>query len=183
MKPNFKILATGTLAALLSATLPSTLQADDVNPPLIAVLQPTAGNEVTGTISFTQTGDKVTVEANVSGLKPNAKHGFHIHEYGDVSSPDGSSAGGHYNPEGHDHALPTTETRHAGDFGNLEADAEGNATLTLTVDNITLVDDDTAIIGRGVIVHADPDDGGQPTGNAGPRIAMGVIGVMNPADK
>lgn len=185
MKTNFKTLATGTLAAVFAVTIPSTLRADDNdNPPLIAILQPTAGNDVTGTITFTQSGDKVTVDAQVSGLEPNSKHGFHVHEYGDLSKPDGTSAGGHYNPGKHDHALPTTETRHAGDFGNLEADADGNAVLNLTVDNITLVDDDdTAIIGRGVIVHANPDDGGQPTGNAGDRIAMGVIGVMNPGDK
>lgn len=183
MKPNLKTLATGTLAAVLAASIPSTLRADDDNPPLIAILQPTAGNDVTGTILFTQSGDKVTVDAQVSGLKPDSEHGFHIHEFGDVSSPDGTSAGGHFNPEKHDHALPTTETRHAGDFGNLKADADGNAVLNITVDNITLIDDDTAIIGRGVIVHADPDDGSQPTGNAGPRVAMGVIGVKNPADK
>ncbi len=185
MKAKFKILATGTLAAVLAASLPSTLRADeDENVPLIANLQPTAGNDVTGTITFTQTGDKVTVDAQVSGLEPNSEHGFHIHEFGDLSKSDGTSAGGHYNPEKHDHALPTTEVRHAGDLGNLKADADGNAVLNITVDNITLIeDDDKAIIGRGVIVHAKPDDGGQPTGNAGDRIAMGVIGVMNPADK
>ena len=182
MKTNLKILATGTLAAVLSATVPVTLQAADANPALIAVLTPTEGNDVTGTVTFTETDGKVTVEAKVMGLKPNSEHGFHIHEFGDISAADGKSAGGHYNPEGHDHALPETETRHAGDLGNLEADADGNATLKITVDNINLVEGKDPIIGRGLIVHADPDDGGQPTGNAGARIAMGVIGVENTGD-
>jgi superoxide dismutase, Cu-Zn family len=92
-------------------------------------------------------------------------------------SPDATSAGGHFNPEGHPHALPDQEKRHAGDFGNLKADGDGNATLTLTVDNITLNCGGHGILGRAVIVHAKPDDGGQPTGNAGDRIGAGVIGL------
>jgi Cu-Zn family superoxide dismutase len=183
MKIYFLKLTTGTLAALLAVLVPATLHAADAPAALIAVLTPTEGNDVTGTVTFTQDGNKVTATAKVNGLKPNSEHGFHIHEFGDISAPDGTSAGGHFNPGGHDHALPTTEVRHAGDFGNLEANADGVAEKSLTVDNITLVEGATAIIGRSLIVHADPDDGGQPTGNAGPRIAMGVIGVHNPADK
>ncbi|MGC1480812.1 MAG: superoxide dismutase family protein [Chthoniobacterales bacterium] len=185
MKTKLKTLATGSLVAVLSATVAATLHAHedhDHDHPLIAVLTPTEGNDVTGTIIFTEADGKVTIEADVKGLKPNSSHGFHIHEFGDISAADGKSAGGHYNPEKHDHALPDKEVRHAGDLGNLDADADGNAELTLTVDNISLMTGQDPIIGRSVIVHADPDDGGQPTGNAGPRIAMGVIGVENPGD-
>lgn len=151
---------------------------------LAAVIMPTEGNEAHGIVTFTSGEDgKVTVRARVRGLTPNSKHGFHIHEFGDARSDDGSSAGGHYNPEGHDHALPNGEARHAGDLGNLEADEQGNAQLTLTVDNISLCCGKAPILGRGLVVHAKPDDGGQPTGNAGSRIGMGVIGIAQPSDK
>lgn len=150
---------------------------------LIAVLQPTAGNDVSGQVIFKDLGDgKVEVTAKVEGLKPDSKHGFHVHEYGDLTADDGTATGGHFNPEGHDHGLPETEVRHAGDFGNLEANSEGMAEFKLVVDNITLTKGANAVLGRGVIVHAKMDDGGQPTGNAGPRIAQAVIGVMNPGD-
>lgn len=148
---------------------------------LIAVLQPTAGNEAHGTVVFERQGrNEVRITARVRGLEPNAEHAIHVHEFGDMRSDDGTSAGGHYNPEGHPHALPHAAERHAGDFGNLEADSNGEAVLTLTVDNISLAGRNNPVIGRAVIVHAQPDDGGQPTGNAGPRIAAGVIGVVNP---
>ena len=88
----------------------------------------------------------------------------------------GASAGGHFNPEGHDHGLPATEKRHAGDFGNVTADAAGKAKFSLVVDNLT-VSKWNGVAGRSVIVHAKADDGGQPTGNAGGRVACGVIGV------
>lgn len=151
----------------------------------VALMIPTAGNTVRGVIRFDETDDGVTVTAEVTGLSPNQKHGFHIHEFGDISAPDGTATGGHYNPEGHDHVLPNgtpekPHAGHAGDLGNLEADAEGNATFSKTFTNITIFDDDhNPIIGRGVIIHAQEDDGGQPTGNAGARIAQGIVGVAN----
>ena len=97
---------------------------------------------------------------------------------GDDTVNDGASAGGHYNPEGHEHALPEKAMRHAGDLGNLTADAMGKARLELTVDNISVAGPKNPILGRGVIIHEKVDDGGQPTGNAGGRIACGVIGVV-----
>jgi superoxide dismutase, Cu-Zn family len=143
----------------------------------VCVVQPTKGNECHGVVWFETLPDgKVKVTAKISGLRPNQKHAIHVHEFGDITSEDGTSLGGHYNPEHHEHGLPTQEMRHAGDLGNLTADAEGNADYTITVDNMTLVDKD-AIIGRGVVVHEKVDDGGQPTGNAGARIGVGVIGV------
>lgn len=147
-------------------------------PTLVAVLSATAGNEVTGWIKFEpQSEGTVKLTWDVSGLQPDSEHAFHVHEFGDLSAADGSAAGGHFNPLGHDHGLPDQEHRHAGDFGNLKADASGHSQGELVVDNIQLTEGDSAIIGRGLIIHAKPDDGGQPTGNAGDRIAQAVIGV------
>src|SRR3979411_463580 len=142
----------------------------------LANLEPTTGNSARGTVTFTQDGDEVRVRANVSGLKPGAEHGFHIHEKGDCSSGDGMSAGGHFNPLGKPHAHPSTPDRHAGDLFALKADDYGNATLSTQLDVITVTEGPTGIIGRGLIVHAQPDDyNTQPTGNAGARVACGVI--------
>ena len=146
----------------------------------VAVIHETAGNKCHGTVRFTQDGENVKVVANIEGLSPGQKHAFHIHQFGDCSSPDGMSAGGHYNPENHQHGLPEKEMRHAGDLGNLEADSDGKAHLEITVSNISIAGIKNPIIGRGVIVHAKVDDGGQPVGNAGARIGCGVIGVANP---
>ena len=146
----------------------------------VAVLHATTGNKCQGTVRFTQEGDSVKVVADLEGLTPGQKHAFHIHEFGDCSSADGASAGGHYNPEKHQHGLPTADSRHAGDLGNLEANNEGKAHYEITVKNISVAGLKNPIIGRGVIVHAKVDDGGQPVGNAGARIACGVIGVANP---
>jgi Cu-Zn family superoxide dismutase len=151
---------------------------------LVAVLSPTEGNQAAGVVTFKSAGKgKVEVKADISGLSPNSKHAIHVHQYGDLTSKDGKSAGDHYNPLGHQHALPDQKVRHAGDFGNLEADANGTATMTLVVSNISLAGQLSPIIGRGLVVHAKLDDGGQPSGNAGDRIAVGVIGVRNPKDK
>lgn len=177
-----------TLAATALQTVTSqpdggrtTQQSEDVNS-LVCVIYPTEGNECRGVVRFTKAPDGVHVVADLKGLSPNSTHGFHIHEFGDATAADGSSAGGHYNPDHHDHALPAESVRHAGDLGNVKADAKGNATVDLVVHNITLNGQDAPIIGRGVIVHAKPDDGGQPTGNAGARIGIGVIGIANPGD-
>ena len=150
---------------------------------LVAVLSPTEGNQTTGVVIF-KSVDKgqVEIDAQLTGLPPNSKHAIHIHQYGDLTSKDGKSAGDHYNPMHHPHALPDKENRHAGDFGNLESDQNGNANFKLTVDNISLAGRLSPIIGRGVVVHAKLDDGSQPSGNAGDRIAVGVIGVRNPKD-
>jgi Cu-Zn family superoxide dismutase len=110
------------------------------------------------------------------GLKK-GKHGFHIHEFGDCSAPDGTSAGGHFNPEGKMHGAPVDMSRHAGDMGNIEADESGKAHLEY-IDPMMSLTGDHSIIGRSVILHQNEDDlKTQPTGNAGPRIACGVIGV------
>lgn len=151
---------------------------------LLAVLKPTEGNSASGVITFTTLPDgKVLVAGQVSGLTPNSEHGFHIHQYGDIRSADGTSLGDHYDPLHMEHAMPTAEMRHAGDFGNIKANDQGVAEVKLVVDNISLSGQKSPIIGRGLVVHANRDDGSQPTGNAGARIAVGVIGVLNPEAK
>ncbi len=117
------------------------------------------------------------ITAKLSGLTEGA-HGFHVHEFGDCSAPDGSSAGGHFNPAGAPHAGPADLHRHAGDMGNVTAGKDGMATIEY-VDAQASFDGPSSILGRGVIVHANPDDlKTQPTGNAGGRIACGVVGVV-----
>ena len=145
-------------------------------PVAVAKLEPTKGNNVSGTVTFTQKGDKVLVSARLSGLNPGQEHGFHIHEKGDCSSGDGMSTGGHFNPFGKPHGHFGQGERHAGDFPALRADAGGNANLEKLMDTITVTDGPASVVGRGLIVHRDADDyKTQPTGNAGPRIACGVI--------
>src|ERR1700745_1026356 len=123
----------------------------------IAVLHPTAGNNVTGSVTFTKSGNEVRVEADVTGLTP-GKHGFHIHEFGDCSSSDGN----------------------AGDLGNIEADASGKAHLEWN-DKVMKLSGADSIVGHAVIVHEKADDlKTQPPGNAGGRLACGVIGVAKP---
>lgn len=142
-----------------------------------AVLEPTQGNQVTGTVNFLEAPDGIRVEATIEGLEPNTTHGFHIHEEGDCSAPDGTSAGGHFNPTDDPHGGPDdpADERHVGDLGNLESDADGVATYD-RVDDLLTVEGTTSILGRGMIVHAGADDlESQPTGDAGARLACGVI--------
>jgi Cu-Zn family superoxide dismutase len=158
-------------AALISACA-STAPA---GPKATATLEPTRGNTAAGTVTFQQDGDKVLVTANVSGLKPNQEHGFHAHEKGDCSSGDGMSTAGHFNPNGKAHGKPDAE-HHAGDMPALKSDANGNAQASFTLSGVTVGSGTTDLVGRGLIVHAAPDDyTTQPTGNAGARIACGVI--------
>jgi Cu-Zn family superoxide dismutase len=142
----------------------------------VAIITPTKGNMLTGIVTFEETEKGVRIIANLSGLSPGS-HGFHIHEFGDLRSDDGTSAGGHYNPTGMPHSMPMTENRHAGDMGNITADSSGNSHLDY-VDPVMQLQGLHSIIGRAVIVHAKEDDlKTQPTGNAGARIGQGVIGV------
>ena len=144
-------------------------------PSAVANLDPTTGNATRGSVTFTQRGDKVRVVAQVSGLKPGAEHGFHVHEKGDCSSGDGMSAGGHYNPAGKPHGSLATD-HHAGDMPNLKADSYGNASATFELAGVSVGGASADLVGRGLIVHRDPDDyKTQPTGNAGPRLACAVI--------
>lgn len=167
---------TSSLLVLLAWTL-----AAHAEPPAraVAVLHPTKNNKVHGVVWFTRVKDRVRVVADISGLTPGI-HGFHVHEYGDCSSDDASSAGGHFNPTKMPHAAQTAGMRHEGDLGNVTADASGNAHVDI-LDSKLKLDGPNSIVGRAVIVHANPDDlKTQPAGNAGPRVACGVIGIAAP---
>jgi len=145
----------------------------------VAQLDPTKGSTTSGTVTFEQRSGKVLVTAEVRGLKPNAEVGFHVHEKGDCSSGDGMSAGGHFNPKGTPHGNPGSGPHHAGDMPMLRSDASGAAKLVWEADELTVTDGPASVVGKGVIVHRDPDDyKTQPTGNAGPRLACGVVKRM-----
>src|SRR5438128_12460046 len=142
----------------------------------IAAVHPTEGSKVSGTVTFTEVADGVQVHAELTGLTP-GKHGVHVHEFGDCSAVDASSAGAHFNPTNQPHAGPDTGARHEGDMGNIEADASGGAKLDYVDRQISLTNDAKSVIGRSVVVHAKPDDlKTQPSGDSGARIACGVIG-------
>jgi len=145
-------------------------------PRATATLEPTKDSQTAGTVTFVQKGSSVQVTADVRGLTPNAEHGFHVHEKGDCSSGDGMSAGGHFNPDGVPHGNAQPSDGHAGDMPNLKADASGNAKATFDLAKMTVGEGKSSIVGKGLIVHKDPDDyKSQPTGNAGARLACGVI--------
>ena len=145
----------------------------------VAVLHATGHGKVEGMIWFTQQGNHVEISGEITGLTPGL-HAFHIHEFGDCSSPDGMSAGGHYNPTGMKHGSPEHGERHVGDLGNIRADDNGKAAIDIK-DTLVQLHGPHSIIGRAVIVHADPDDfKSQPAGNAGARIACGVVGIAKP---
>jgi len=142
----------------------------------ICVLHPTEGSNVSGTVTFTREGEQVKIVADIEGLTP-GKHGFHIHEFGDCSASDGTSAGGHFNPENTKHGGPDDEIRHVGDLGNVEAGDDGTAHLQMT-DSMVSMQGEHSIIGRAVVIHAGEDDfSSQPTGAAGARLACGIIGI------
>ena len=143
----------------------------------VAVLHPTAGNKVAGTVTFIEVADGVQVHADLTGLGP-GDHGFHVHEFGDCSAADAASAGAHFNPTTQPHAGPDDTARHVGDMGNVKAESSGKATLEYVDHDMSLTKDDKSVIGRSVIVHAKRDDlKTQPSGDAGGRVACGVIGV------
>jgi Cu-Zn family superoxide dismutase len=143
----------------------------------VAVMEPRSDSQVRGTVTFTELENgAIAVKLDLSGV-PEGIHGFHVHEKGDCSAPDATSAGPHFNPHGLHHAGPNDVERHAGDFGNVVAPASGIVKSELVMGGISLkegaVDN---VAGRGLILHAKRDDlTSQPTGDAGGRIACGVI--------
>lgn len=140
-----------------------------------AVLLPTKGNEVRGVVHFSQRDGLVVVTGHITGLAPGA-HGLHIHEKGNCTAADASSAGGHYNPYNAPHAGPRSEAHHGGDLGNIIANVDGEADFTIEVIGITVGPVGNSVVGRAVIVHADADDLiTQPSGNSGARLACGLI--------
>jgi len=128
-----------------------------------------------GTVTFTQQGKDVVVNAEVHGIPGNGLHGIHIHEGSECLAPEFNTAGGHFAPNGNPHACPPTEPRHAGDLGNIEV-VDGTGSLNQVTDQISLGTGPTSVIGRTVILHEGEDDcTTQPSGNSGARIACGQI--------
>jgi Cu-Zn family superoxide dismutase len=138
-----------------------------------ATIQSSSG--VGGTVTFTEQGGTVNVEARLTGVGA-GEHGFHVHEKGDCSAPDFTSAGGHFNPSGAPHGAPADAAHHAGDFGNITIAADGTGSVTLSSSMLTVSPGPNSVVGKGVIVHEKADDlKTQPTGNAGGRIGCGVV--------
>jgi Cu-Zn family superoxide dismutase len=145
-------------------------------PRAVAKLEAAKGNPLWGSVSFVETGGAVLVRADVRGLPKGGEFGFHVHEKGDCSAPDFTSAGGHFNPVAKPHAHHGQPERHAGDLLNLRADMEGNATYAFESKLLTVRPGPTSVVGKAIVIHANPDDyKSQPAGNSGPRIACGLI--------
>lgn len=143
-----------------------------------ATLMPREGGTVAGEVTFTEKDGSVAIVVHVTGAPP-GPHGFHLHEVGDCSAPDFTSAGGHFNPTDMPHGAPTDLERHAGDLGNVEVAADGTAHVEQTSSAITVATGPSSVVGRGVILHEKADDlVSQPTGDAGGRIACGVIELV-----
>lgn len=144
-----------------------------------ADIRPTTAGTASGTVTLTQAGaERLLVEATFSGLRPNAEHGFHIHDVADCSG-DGMKTGDHFNPDKHPHGHPGQSKRHAGAMFNLKSDASGTARFRQELDQASLTEGTYNVLGRPIIVHRDPDDyRSQPLGNAGPRIGCGLIRKM-----
>lgn len=140
---------------------------------LVATVMPVGESGVSGSVTFNETEEGVSIEGSFEGLET-GNHGFHIHQYGDCRAEDGTSAGGHFNPAENDHGAPSDMERHMGDLGNIEAGEDGAAAVSYVDKTVSL----SQILGRGIIIHAGEDDlTSQPTGAAGSRVACGVIGI------
>lgn len=142
-----------------------------------AALSPASGSLVSGRIELRPMGDGVHFTGDIGGLTPNSVHGMHVHEKGDCSAADASSAGGHFNPTAQPHGHSGSGAHHAGDLPNITADSAGVAHVDVHLDDASLGGGRTGdIFGRALVVHAQADDyASQPAGNSGSRIACGVI--------
>lgn len=181
-----RLLSSAILASCLVFPLPGLLSAkpdhhkDTKQEPAmpkmgIAILNPTKGNKARGMLKLVQQGEDLKITGKVRNLSP-GKHGFHIHMFGDLRAADGTSAGGHFDPFGHEHGAPN-EKSHLGDLGNITANEQGVAEVDIVSKNTVL----PFVLGRSFVVHAGQDDlKSQPSGDSGPRVAVGVIGVGNP---
>ena len=140
------------------------------------VLEPKSGSSVKGQLKVVEADRGVRITGEVSGLAP-GQHGFHIHAVGDCSAPDAESAGAHFNPASMRHGGTKSRERHAGDLGNIQANAAGVAKVDVTGVELSLAADRAnGIRGRALVVHAQPDDEkSDPGGNSGARVACGVI--------
>lgn len=143
-------------------------------------LSATHGNTANGGLKISAAGHGVKLSGMVQGLQPNSEFGFHFHEKGDCSAPDAASAGAHFNPTNQDHGNPQAQPHHAGDMSNLRSDAQGVAAVSLDNPDVSLESGQpNDIVGKALVLHAKPDDyKTQPAGDAGDRIACGVVAVQ-----
>jgi len=181
------------IAPIAAACLAAGISACSTTPPppapaavedhtAVVHLASASGSLVSGTLQVMTMGpNAVHIAGDVGGLAPNSAHGFHVHETGDCSAADASSAGGHFNPTGSPHGRMDQGAHHAGDIDNIVADASGVAHVNMHVPGLTLGGGAASdIAGRAIIVHADPDDyASQPSGDAGKRVACGIITVVD----
>ncbi len=153
----------------VNAAAQSTVERARVN------LSPASGSLVSGRLTVAPMGDGVHFTGQVGGLEPNSTHAIHIHEKGDCSAADASSAGGHFSPDGQPHGKVGTPTHHAGDMNNIQANAQGVAEVSVHASRTSL-GGPNSVLDRAVVVHAEPDDyTSQPSGDAGARVACGLI--------
>ena len=144
-------------------------------PTATATIEGRSGSPLKGTATFVQTDETVHVTVDVTNA-PEGVHAVHLHEKGDCSAPDATSAGGHFNPSHAEHGSPDVPMHHAGDFGNMTVGEEGHGHLELDTTMLTVVPGDRSVVGRAIVVHAKEDDmHTQPTGNAGARIGCGAV--------
>src|SRR5262245_16176530 len=176
---TMRIVLTVILAA---CAMPGQAISKEPTPAAVARVAPTQGNKVTGTLALSPSSKGVHITGTIEGLKPNAEFGFHVHEKGDCTAPDGSSAGGHFNPTQAQHGNPTGATHHAGDMPNIKSNGDGVAQVDTTAAGTSLHGDPaTDVMGKAIIVHEGPDDyATQPSGNSGKRVACGVIAAPSP---
>jgi superoxide dismutase, Cu-Zn family len=140
-----------------------------------ASIQAKSGSKLTGTVTLETVENGVKVQIVVRNVKPGLR-ATHIHETGDCSAPDASSAGSHFSPEGHPHGLPPAKHRHLGDLGNIDVGKDGVGKLEIVVEGATLEEGGShSFLGKSLIVHENKDDGGQPVGNAGGRIGCAEL--------
>jgi len=187
MRPMLALLAPLVLSACSGAGQPgetaSSLPASAAPPPVAhkvsaqATLAPTQGNSAAGTLTVEAESQGLRVRGELRGLGASAEHGFHIHEKGDCSAADASSAGGHFNPQAKGHGKPDSAEHHAGDMFNVVADAQGAGRVDALVAGVTLRDGAaTDVLGKAIVLHEKADDYvSQPAGDSGKRIACGVI--------
>jgi superoxide dismutase, Cu-Zn family len=174
---NGSRLALSTLCAAALATGCAGMPAGGGNETVVN-MEARSNSVTTGTVTLRERGDTVIARVQLRGLAPNSEHGFHVHEKGDCSAPDATSAGPHFDPGGQPHGRPGSGAHHAGDLQNLKADGSGNVNTEVTMSGLTLAAGPNSIVGRSLVVHRDPDDyATQPAGNSGPRIACGVIAM------
>lgn len=177
------VLATCTALGIAGCgtTPPSPAAPAPVERDAVANLASASGSLVSGRLQVMAMGaNAVHIAGDIGGLAPGSSHGFHVHEKGDCSAADASSAGGHFNPAGSPHGRMDDGPHHAGDIDNIVANAQGVAHVNMHVPGVTLgTGAANDVAGRAIIVHADPDDyASQPSGNAGKRVACGVITLV-----